>query len=176
MMQQFGVVAGAALLAASWTGGAAAQEPADRIGALKECRAIAEAADRLACYDRVSGDVVEAADRGEIRILTQQDVEETQRGLFGFTLPKLNLFGGDRKDGPEALETLESVITSARQLDRTTYVFKIRDGDATWQIKEAPSRFIPPRSGDKVVFKRAALGAYFIRVNGQVGIKGRRID
>ena len=156
------------------------QEPASpRIDALKACRAIANDAERLACFDRASSEIVAAAERGEIRILTKKDVEETKRGLFGFKLPKLGLFGGgdgNDEDEPEPLDMLESVVTSARQLDPKTYVFTIAEGGATWQIKEAPSRFVGPRRGDKVVLKRAALGSYFIRVNGQVGVKGRRID
>lgn len=148
-----------------------------RIDQLKACRAITNDAERLACFDRASGEIIGAAERGEIRIVTKKDVEETRRGLFGFSLPKLGIFGGnDDDDEPEPLDMLESVVTSARQLDPKTYVFQIAEGNATWQIKEAPSRFIGPRRGDKVVFKRATLGTYFIRVNGQVGVRGRRID
>lgn len=148
------------------------------LDALKACRALASDAERLACYDRAAGDIVSAADRGEIRVVTKADVEQTRRGLFGFTLPKLSLFGGgsDGEEEPEPLDLLESSITSARQIDRTTYVFKIAEGDATWQIREAPSRFIGPRVGDKVVFKRATMGTYFIRVNNQIGVRGRRIE
>lgn len=179
-MQRFFRAAAGGLLAITLTGAGAASGqdtvPLDGIEALKECRAIAQDADRLACHDRVSGNIVEAAGRGEIRILTQKDVEETRRGLFGFTLPKMKLFGSDREDDREQLDRLESVVTSARQIDPKTYVFKIKDGDATWQIKEAPSRFIGPKAGDKVVFKSASLGSYFIFINNQVGIRGRRIN
>lgn len=166
------------LAAAMLATGASAQKegPRDRIAALKECRAIPGDTERLACLDRVSGDVVDAAERGEIRIVTRKDVEETRRGLFGFTLPKIKLFEADREDAREPLETLESVVTSARRIDAKTYQFKIRDGDATWQIKEAPARFIGPKAGDRVSFKRATLGSYFVRINDQVGVKGRRID
>jgi hypothetical protein len=31
------------------------------------------------------------------------------------------------------------------------------------------------KPGDKVEFKKAALGSYFIRINGAIGVKGRRI-
>lgn len=149
-----------------------------RIDALKVCRAIVGDAERLACLDRASTEIIDAADRGEIRVLTRKDVEQTRRGLFGFNFPNLALFGGGKgdDDGAEMLETLESTVTTTRQVDRSTFIFKIAEGDATWQIKEAPSRFVPPKRGDKVVFKRASLSSYFIRINDRVGIKGRRID
>ena len=36
--------------------------------------------------------------------------------------------------------------------------------------------FDATRRGDAVVFKRAAMGSYFIRIDGQMGVKGKRID
>lgn len=152
----------------------------NQVEALRACRAITGDAQRLACFDRAAGEVLAAADKGDIRLVTRGDIEQTKRGLFGFSLPKLNIFGGgrddDEKDAIEPLDMLESTVTAARQIDRTTYVFTIADGGATWQIKDAQTRFIPPKRGDKVVFKRAALGSYFIRINGQIGVKGKRID
>ncbi|MCT2559669.1 hypothetical protein N0B51_11830 [Tsuneonella sp. YG55] len=176
-MRHFSVIA-ALLAAALLAGESPAQSPEapDPVDALKECRAITRDADRLACLDRVSSAIVAAAERGDVHIVTQKDVEETRRGLFGFSLPKLKLFETDREDGREPFDTLQSEVASARRLDARTYVFKITDGGATWQIKEAPARFVGPKPGDRVVFKRAALGSYFIRINDQVGVKGRRID
>lgn len=181
------VVAGmfaASLAVVSMAGTANAQGRADtgkdQVEALRACRAIAADAERLACFDRTAAEVLAAADKGDIRVVTRGDIEQTKRGLFGFSLPKLNIFGGgdddDDKDEIEPLDMLESTVTSARQVDRSTYVFTIADGGATWQIKDAQTRFIPPKRGDKVVFKRAALGSYFIRINSQIGVKGKRIN
>ena len=168
----------AAALAFTTTAAAEDAGSAPRIVAFKVCRGIVSDTERLACLDRASAEIIAAADRGEIRILTKNDVEQTRRGLFGFNFPNLGLFGGSKGGGDEVemLETLESTITSVRQIDRSTFVFKIAEGDATWQIKDAPGRFVPPEPGDKVVFKRASLSSYFIRINDRVGIKGRRID
>ena len=43
-------------------------------------------------------------------------------------------------------------------------------------MSNVPMRLRPPRVGDEVVFKKAALGSYFIRIAGQTGVKGRRIE
>jgi len=32
-----------------------------------------------------------------------------------------------------------------------------------------------PRAGQKIVISKGALGSYFLRINGQIGVKGRRI-
>ena len=150
----------------------------EHIAALRQCGQLAEASAKLACLERASGALVGAADRGDIRLVDRAEREQARRGLFGFNIG--NLFGGagDKEEGREELAemaTLVSTITQVRQLDRRTYQFRIAEANALWQINEAPSRFIAPRIGDKVEFKRAALGSYFVRVSNQIGVKGKRI-
>ena len=157
---------------------AQADSGADHIAALRDCARLADASAKLACLERASGALVGAVDRGDIRLVDRAEREKTRRGLFGFNIG--NLFGGgdDKEEGSEELAemaTLVSTITEVRQLDRKTYQFRIAEANALWQINEAPSRFIAPRVGDKVEFKRAALGSYFIRVGNQVGVKGKRL-
>lgn len=139
---------------------------------LKACRAIADTEARLACYDREVGEVIAATDAGTLQVVDQADVEETKRGLFGFTLPRIKLFGDD--EGAEMTE-LETTITGVRREGREAWVFTTTEG-SVWRISETKMGWRPPASGQKVVFKRAAMGSFFIRVNGQIGVKGRRIE
>ena len=125
------------------------------------------------CYDQAVGDVVAATDAGDVQIVKKEEVEQTRRGLFGFSLPKLGIFSGDGEGGD--LTELESEITSVRPYGRSGYVLRIKEG-STWRISNAPSRLRPPRIGDTVVFKKASLGSFFIRIAGQTGVKGRRIQ
>lgn len=157
---------------------AAQDTPKDQhLDSLKLCKAIADPQQRLACYDGAVTTVLAAVDQGEIRVVDKADVEKTRRGLFGFTLPKIGLFGGNNDDGEvEQLDMLESTITEVRQVNGDTYLFRIAEGDAQWQISNAPMRFNAPKVGDKVVFKRASFSSYFIRVGSQIGVKGRRVN
>jgi len=152
---------------------AAQEETPDFLADLKTCKDITDNERRLACYDASVGAVVEASDAGEVQIVDQEEVQSTRRGLFGFTLPKNGLFGNDNNDGE--LRTLESTITRVRGLARNSYIITIDEG-SVWRINNAPSRLRPPRSGDEVVLKKAALGSYFIRIAGQTGVKGRRVE
>ena len=147
------------------------------LDALKQCKAIGDPQQRLACYDGSVTSVLAAVDQGEIKVVDKADVEKARRGLFGFTLPKIGLFGGGDEEGKaEQLEMLESTITEVRQVSGDTYLFRIAEGDAQWQISDAPMRFNAPKVGDKVVFKRASFSSYFIRVGNQIGVKGRRVN
>ncbi|MXO89479.1 hypothetical protein [Pontixanthobacter aquaemixtae] len=140
------------------------------IAGLKACQSISEAAERLACYDAAVGKVVEASDEGEVQIVDREQAKKTRRSLFGFSLPDLGIFGGDDDD-----ELFESTITSVAISGRNTVLITIEDGDAVWRIPGAKQRTMNAKPGDKVVFKEASLGSYFIRINGQIGVKGRRI-
>ena len=174
MALKFSLVAlGGLLLAAT---PAAAQDASvanddDAIEQLRTCRALADPMQRLACYDREVGEVIAATEDGTLQVVDQQDVEDTKRRLFGFSLPKIKLFGGE--DGE--LTELETTITQVRREGREGWIFTTEEG-STWRIAETKLGWRPPRPGQPVVFKAAAMSSYFIRVNGQIGVKGRRIE
>jgi hypothetical protein len=150
----------------------------DHVAALRACEAESDRTRKLACLEAASGALVAAVDSGELRLVDKAQREKQRRGLFGFSLP--DIFGGDGdEDGGkpemEAMQTMVSTITSIRQIDRKTYVFRIAEANAEWRIDEAPSRFIMPKVGETVEFKKAAMNSYFIRVGKQIGVKGKRI-
>lgn len=151
---------------------ALAQEraPADPLRGIRGCAAIAQPEQRLACYDRESAAVLASVENGDIRLVERRDVERARRSLFGFTVPEGGLFGASA----EMPDTLETTITGVRQTGPDAWAITVEEG-SVWQISNAPSRFRAPRTGDRVVLKKAALGSVFIRVGGQLGVKGRRI-
>lgn len=179
-MKRIGAFAALAALAAP----ASAQESATPVplSAVSQCRAIQPDAERLACFDREVAALEDAVRRKDVRLISRADLERTRRGLFGFSLPRIGLFGGGRDetdDEPDELAELEmltSTITEVRATGPDSWLFRIADGRALWQISNAPSRLRPPQPGQPVVFQRATLGSYFIRLNGQIGVKGRRVQ
>ena len=167
-------LAAAALLVAPATAqdGPAPTGEADYLEALKACQAIASDAERLSCLDASVARMVAANDAGEVQIVDKEDVTETKRKLFGFSLPKIGLFGGGDGDEDELFET---TITSARYVDSKTVRFTTAEG-AVWQMNNVPRRLRRIEKGDSVAFKKASLGTYFIRIDGQMGVKGKRVE
>lgn len=141
---------------------------------LKECQAVENNDERLACYDQAVGRVVKATEEGEVRLLDSEDVKKTRRSLFGFNLPKIGIFGGG--DDEDEKELLTSTITNVRYYENDAFIFRIEEGDAVWRVSDAPMRLARVKVGDTVEFERAALGSYWVRINGQNGVKGRRIQ
>src|SRR5687768_14263722 len=81
--------------------------------AVVDCRALADPAQRLACFDRTVGEMAKAGADKELVVLDREAMRETRKGLFGFNLPKLKLFGGGDDDDQEVTE-IESTISGIR--------------------------------------------------------------
>ena len=149
---------------------AAAQNDEDQLKALRDCRTIQDDAARLACFDTAVQVVIARQDSGEITVVDKEDIRETRRGLFGFSMPKLGIFGsGD----DEADQVMQSTITGLRQLRGDHWEIEIAEG-SVWQATNTPRRF-KPETGDSVELERAAMGSYWLRVDGSLGVKARRI-
>lgn len=142
---------------------------------LRSCRAIAAPAERAQCYDGAVGALLGAVESGEVRLVDREEVRKTRRQLFGIPLPDIAILRGDDKDEAEASDLFETTITSGRQTGPASWRFTTAEG-AVWEINNPPRKIKPINSGDKVVFKKATLGYYFIRINGALGVKGRRVQ
>lgn len=139
--------------------------------ALSACRAIADGAGRLDCYDKAGAQLAEAVDKEELVVLDRQEIGETRRSLFGFSVPNIPLFRGESGGDTGKLET---VIAGASPLEGGKWQIRLEDG-ATWQTSETRIGLSDPRRGQKIVIQRGALGNYFLRIDGQRGIRGRRV-
>jgi len=144
------------------------------LGAIDACRAIAADPARLACFDREAAALLAATESGQVSVVDRADMRAARRSLFGFALPRLPFFSGDRS-AEDAIDQLESTIRSVQPLENGRYRMTLTADNAVWETTEATMRLRSPRSGDKIVIKKAALGSYFLRIGGQVGIKGQRV-
>jgi hypothetical protein len=149
----------------------------DYVEALKACQSIAGDAERLACFDRAVSSIVTASDSGEVQVVDKEQVEQTRRSLFGFSLPKLGIFSGDDDEGDEEKKQranlLETSVSSV-SYSRDSIFFGTPEG-AVWRISNPPKRLRTVKVGDAVVLKKATMGSFFVRINGQTGVKGRRV-
>lgn len=143
------------------------------VQSLAGCRAQTDDAARLRCYDNAAAALTDAAASGDVVVVDQQDLRQARRTLFGFSLPKLPFFGGDRSAADEQDE-LTAKISSARGLGYGKYQIRLEDG-AVWETTQAFSTIRDPKAGDTVLIKRGLLGSYMIRIAGQRGLKAKRV-
>jgi hypothetical protein len=135
------------------------------------CRGIADAAQRLACFDKQTDALNQAIARKEVVVIDKQRATAAKRGLFGFSIPDFGgLFGG----GDDELKEISSTVTKARQDPYGAWTVTLADG-STWAQQDDAPLGLGPEKGDKVVVHRGSFGAFFLRVNGQPGIRVKRI-
>jgi hypothetical protein len=137
-----------------------------------DCRTIAIDADRLACYDRQVAVLAQAQQDRQVVVADQQEVREARRGLFGFSLPNIKLFG----DGTDAeSQQIETTVVSARQYNYGQWQL-VLEGGAVWNQIDTETLAIDPHPGSTIVIRRAALGSFRARIGGQPSIRVRRVQ
>jgi hypothetical protein len=129
--------------------------------AVVNCRALTADSERLACYDRSVAALAAARDKEDIVVADRATIRETKKGLFGFTLPKLRLFGGTEGKDEEVTE-ITGTIAAVRNTADGFALFTLADG-ARWKQTDGSATFAQP--GQSIRIKRGALGSYLASVN-----------
>lgn len=134
---------------------------------LRTCSQIAEVSSRVACYDALSADVGEAAP-GE-RASTEPS------GLGSEQVRQVQPARAERASEQAEPESIEATVTAAVQREPGIHLLTLEDG-AQWQFAEGVSpSYNPPRRGSTVEIRRAAMGSYLMRFQGQQAVRVRRI-
>ncbi len=141
------------------------------VAAVSACRAIAESGARLACFDRAAQSLDAAISRREIVAITPSEIRQTRRSLFGFPVANLPFFGGG--DSEEERD-ITAKIASARPLGYEKWRIRLADG-AVWDTIE-DVRGTLPAAGRTVRIRRAALGSYLLSIEGDRGVRAKRVN
>ena len=166
-------VTAAALLFASPAYAKEDDEPAKRAAPVQkiyDCRAIADDVARLGCFDASVAELVVAEEKREVSFADKETVKKTRRGLFGFSLPRIGLFGGGEE---EEIKEIEAVVKSASANPSGRYRIVMEDG-AVWQQIDTTRLPREPKPGQTVKIRGASMGSYFASVNGQRSIRMKR--
>ena len=141
------------------------------VQSLLACQSMADAGQRLACYDKAAQGFTDAMNKKELVVIDKARANEAKRSLFGFSIPNFGaLFGG----GDGQVNQIESSVAGAFENGYEGWTIKLADG-STWQQTDGTPVALPPRKGDKVVVKRGTMGSYFVRLGSQPGFKAKRI-
>jgi hypothetical protein len=166
-----GLAAGVALLLPAQAGAQTPKERAPAFKKLVDCRAIADAQQRLACFDREVAAVDAAEASKELVVFDRAQVRRTQRSLFGLSLPDLNIFG----DGDEtAQKEINTTIKRAWEDAASKWNFELADG-ARWRQTDSRELIFEPEPGAQIRIRRATLGTYLANVDKEVAMRVERV-
>lgn len=147
------------------------QQRPEMLERLTACRAVAEDAARLACYDAAAAAFDTAEREGELVVIDRAAVNETRRQLFGFEMPTLpRLFGNG---SGEDLDSIESTLERASLSGENRWVFRLADGSVWRQIDSERVRF-DNRPGEPVRVRKASLGSFLMTVGDSRAVRVRR--
>jgi hypothetical protein len=137
-----------------------------------DCRKITADAERLSCYDRNVAALESAQQQKELYVADKEEVRKSRKGLFGFTLSDIGIFGGDKES--DKVVSIEASIKSVRET-AGKYMFTLDDG-AVWMQTEAGYIGLTPRPGQTIFIKRAAMGSYVGRVGNGRTFRIKRLN
>lgn len=122
--------------------------------AVVNCRTLPTDSERLACYDRSVAALASAREKEDIVVADRATIRETKRGLFGFTLPRLKLFGGTEG---EDVNEIEGTLSAVRTTQDGLAIFTLADG-ARWKQTDGGNAFA--KAGQTIKIKRGSLGSF----------------
>lgn len=169
-------IIGATMMCAAPAASAPKQQegpPPAQVTSVLACRQVSDSAERLACYDRAAAALGDAVAKRDLVVFDRESVRKTKRGLFGFSIPNLGIFGDE--DGGVEVKQIDGVIAGLGRNADGGFIFRLADGGRWTQMDSKPIA-LEPRSGDKVVIKKGALGSYLMSIAKQPGVKVKRIN
>jgi hypothetical protein len=134
-----------------------------------DCRAVTADSERLACYDRSVTAMATARAKQDLVVADRASITETKRGLFGFSLPHLKLFGSTEG---EDVNQIESTISGVRKAADGFAIFVLADG-ARW--KQTDGGFSYAKPGDPIRIRRGAMNGYLAKVADEATIRVVRL-
>jgi hypothetical protein len=153
---------------------AAAQKAPGPVQDIEDCRSIPDVPERVRCYDKAAAALAEARRKGEVVIVDRDEVRRTRRSLFGFDLPRLPFFEGDKSADEDAPKEVEGTIKALRFMPNDKWQVTL-DSGAVWLTTEVAVRQGPPKLGEPVKIRKAAFGSYMLSVKGRRGVRAMRI-
>ncbi|NEX91477.1 hypothetical protein [Caulobacter sp. 17J65-9] len=170
------LAASAALLAGAARAEAPAPARADVLQKLSACRGLAEDAARLACFDAATAAMDAAEKKGDLVVMDRGQIREAKRQAFGLELGgAFRIFDRASADGGKSEEIDEVTLTVARaSRDREGHwVLTATDGQV-WRQIDGERVNEAPKQGSKMEIRKASLGSFFLKVDGQRAIRARR--
>jgi hypothetical protein len=143
--------------------GATTAAAADRLAPLLACRALADAAARLACFDRESAALAPVAAKPELS-------PEQKFGLDPRVLAAKEAEQGQPRADVDAVDAKLSALRAGAD---GRYVFTLDNGQAWRQLQ--PGSDLLLKAGDAVRITRGALGSFLLTAPGQRSCKVTRV-
>lgn len=161
--------AGATLLAAPALARKPVQQGSPKIDNIVKCRSIADAAQRLACYDANITPLQTAIAQKDILVVDRSKAEAANRSLFGYGTSGFGQFLGLGD-----LDHIESTVVTSGFNQNGGVIVTLADG-SRWSQQDDKPMWGDIKKGTAVSVVRGTMGSFIVRIKGQIGFKAIRL-
>jgi hypothetical protein len=167
----------AATAATAQAQGAPQQSP-ELVRRLIDCRKLAAAEARLACFDDATSAIAAAIDGKDLVVADRAQISKARRSIFGLAMPDLDrLFGGGGGDTSsrrgEGADEITATVARSFQSPRGEWTMILDDG-SRWVQTDTRELLHDPKKGSTIRIRRAAMGSFLANIDGQIAIRVRR--
>lgn len=165
-----------AVLAALTATGVAAGPATNRapvVQSVLACRAVADGAARLACYDKAVADMGDAEAKGDLVTIDREQRRAARRQAFGLSLPSLAFL--DRGEKAEEVDNMTAAVTGVSRTPDGKWVITV-EGGAVWRQIDENELSNNPHAGSTARIRKGALGSFFMNIDREQAIRVHRID
>jgi hypothetical protein len=149
-----------------------AQESAGSVDALVRCRAVADAAERLGCFDRATDQIATARRSGEMIVLDRAKVVARKRGQFGLSQAPEQMFGGGPEDAATEVRTLTTTVAGVQPATYGLYTLQLANG-MVWQTVDTMP--FAPRRNTSITLRKTPFGGYRAHIDGEKPVLAKRL-
>lgn len=136
-----------------------------------DCRTVTDPAKRLACFDGAVAAMEDAEAKGDLVTVDREQRREVRRQTFGLSLPALTLF--DHGEKGEDADKITTKVTEASKNGAGRWVVQL-EGGAVWRQIDDTDLYKTPHPGSVAVVRRAALGSFFMKIDGDSAFRAHR--
>lgn len=144
---------------------------AEAVQSVLDCRALTDGAKRLACFDAAVAAMESAEAKGDLVTMDREQRREVRRQAFGLSLPAFTLF--DHGEKGEDADRLTAKVADASRNGAGRWVIRL-EGGATWRQIDDTDLYKTPHPGSSAVLRRAALGSFFMKIDGDSAFRAHR--
>ena len=172
-------LAGAAPTLAHAAGKVSEKKRAAVLQAIVDCRPMTDTAARLECYDAAAAKLDQAEASGQVVVVDKEQVHQVRREIFGLQLPSLDVFslgGGKGAAAIDKADDVENVVEKVKQaelLKSGKWSVEMESG-AVWRQIDTNEITRDPHPGSKAEIRKASLGSFFMKIDGQPAVRAHR--
>ncbi len=145
------------------------REPAVQM--VLDCQKIADGAQRLACFDSAVAAMAQAETTGDLVTIDRAQRRAARHQAFGLALPSLAFL--DRGEKSEEADRITAKVAAASLNPYGKWIVKLDDG-AVWRQTDDNEILRPPHPGSTVEIRKAMLGSFTMKVDGQFAVRVHR--